>query len=92
MTDVLGIDADAMTVLTAIIAIETLVIIALIIRLLRKSGPTADLLEEILNKITTPKASEEDFSKIAKEKADERGEYFYEIPLSEEGYLELEES
>jgi len=37
MTDILGIDLDAMTILTAIIAIETLVIIALTIRLLRKS-------------------------------------------------------
>ena len=56
---ILGIDVDTVTILTAIMAIETLVIIVLTIRLLRKSGSgidpvTADLMKETVKKISNP--------------------------------------
>ena len=53
----LGIDIDAMTILTAIIAIETLVILVLTIRLLRKSGSAVEkaliVAEKALDKVPT---------------------------------------
>ena len=79
MTDILGIDVDAMTILTAIIAIETLVIIALTIRLLRKSSSgmepiIADLFNEMLKKIPAAKATEEVYSELIEKKVDEKFE------------------
>jgi len=75
MTSFLGIDSDVwVVILTIIIAIETLY---LIIQEKRKGSSgieptTADLFREMLKKIPAAKASEEDFSKIAGKKADER--------------------
>lgn len=70
---------DNMEILTAIIAIETFVIIILTIILLRKrSGgiepTTADLFKEILKKVPTADTSEEDYSELVEKKADEEFE------------------
>jgi hypothetical protein len=74
MTSILGIDSDVwVIILTIIIAIETLY---LIIQEKRKSSSgiepvTADLFKDILKKVPNAK-TEDDFLKLADQKADEK--------------------